>query len=65
MQAFCKSYSLGQKLAVIVSELGKFSRIKSIAYFLHQLVVEMQVVDNHKPESQRLLSFQQVADIGP
>lgn len=46
-------------------ELGKRPTIQSIPDFLHQLVVEIQIVHHAQPHSQHFLSLEQVTQISP
>ena len=57
--------ALGKLITVVIIELLIAPLVKRIAYFLHKLIVEIEVMQNRKSHSKRFLCFKEMPDIRP
>ena len=56
--------ALRERVVIFLIKLLVFSLIKSIAYFLHKLIIEIEIMKNGKTHSKCLASLEKMADIG-
>ena len=54
-----------QKIMIAFVELAVSSLVECVAYLLHKLVIEIEIMQNRKPHAERLLCLEEVADIRP